>query len=115
VRELEEMVRARCATRYAAFKATNRHPKRAPKHPRLPRARYGQFRADEDAFRLGFADAAVAGSDVDAYTIGLSWYLNRFVKAQFNYERTDFGRGLRFGSDTREHEDVLLSRFQIGF
>ncbi len=79
-------------------------------------ARYAQFRADGDTFRLGFADPTAAGQNVEAYTLGLNWYLNRFVKAQLNYERTDFGRGLRFGSaDTRDHEDVLLSRFQIGF
>jgi phosphate-selective porin OprO/OprP len=78
-------------------------------------ARYARFRADGDTFRLGLANPATAAEEVDAYTFGLNWYLNRSVRAQFNYERTDFGRDLQFGPDTRDHEDVVLTRLQIGF
>ena len=77
--------------------------------------RYARFRADSDTFRLGFADPGTAAEKVDEYTLGLNWYLNPAVKAQLNYERTDFGRGIRFGPDTRDYEDALLTRFQVGF
>lgn len=78
-------------------------------------ARYSQVTVDPDAFRRGLADPAVSASDAKAYTVGLNWYLNRSVKAQFNWERTDFDRSLKFGADKRDHEDVFLTRFQIAF
>jgi hypothetical protein len=34
-------------------------------------------------------------------------------KVQFNYERTDFDGKPKLGSDIRDHEDVLITRFQI--
>jgi phosphate-selective porin OprO and OprP len=78
-------------------------------------ARYARVSVDDDAFRLGFADPAVSASDAKAFTLGLNWYLNRNVKAQFNWERTDFDRSIRFGSDSRDHEDVFLTRLQLAF
>jgi phosphate-selective porin OprO and OprP len=78
-------------------------------------ARYARVNVDDDAFRLGFADPAVSASDAKAITLGLNWYLNRNVKAQFNWERTDFDRSIRFGADSRDHEDVFLTRLQLAF
>ncbi len=78
-------------------------------------ARYGKVKVDNDAFRLGLADPAVSASDAKAFTLGLNWYLNRNVKAQFNYERTDFNRSIRFGNDAMDHEDTFLTRVQVAF
>jgi len=78
-------------------------------------ARVGQVHVDRDAFRLGLADPTAAASNAHAYTLGLNWYLNRAVKAQFNYERTVFDRSIKFGSDKRDHEDVFLTELQIAF
>ncbi len=50
-----------------------------------------------------------------AYTAGLNWYLNRNFKLQFNYERTDFDGKPTFAGKKRDHEDVLLTRFQISY
>ena len=50
-----------------------------------------------------------------AYTAGLNWHLNKAFKVQFNYERTDFDGKPKFGSDIRDHEDVLITRFQIAY
>jgi len=50
-----------------------------------------------------------------AYTGGLNWYFNKNFKAQFNYTRTDFSQNVTFGNTKRDHEDVLLSRFQLAF
>jgi len=50
-----------------------------------------------------------------AYTAGLNWYLNKNVKLQFNYERTNFAGAPTFNGHSRSQEDVLLSRFQISF
>jgi phosphate-selective porin OprO/OprP len=78
-------------------------------------ARYAHVRVDPDAFRLGFADPTAAASRANALGIGLNWYLNQAVKLQLNYERTNFNRGITFGSAVRDHEDVFLSRFQVVF
>ena len=78
-------------------------------------ARYSKFNADADTFRLGFSDPTAAAEDVSELTLGLNWYLNRGTKVQLNYEHTDFGRGLTFGTDTRDREDAVLSRFQVSF
>jgi phosphate-selective porin OprO/OprP len=50
-----------------------------------------------------------------AYTGGFNWYLNKAFKVQLNYTRTDFSSNVAFGSERRDHEDVLLTRFQIAF
>jgi phosphate-selective porin OprO and OprP len=78
-------------------------------------ARLSQIHVDQDAFRLGLADPTASASDAHAYTLGLNWYLNRAVKAQFNYERTVFDRSIKFGSDKRDHEDVFLTELQLAF
>jgi phosphate-selective porin OprO/OprP len=78
-------------------------------------ARYGHVRVDPDAFRLGFADPTASASKANALTFGLNWYLNRAVKLQLDYERTNFNRGIKFGSDVRDHEDLFLSQFQVAF
>jgi phosphate-selective porin OprO/OprP len=53
--------------------------------------------------------------DAWAYTAGLNWYLNKNFKLQFNYERTDFAGHVAFGSKKLDHEDALLTRFQVSY
>lgn len=78
-------------------------------------ARYSRLDIDSDAFRRGFADRKSAAGGADEYTFGLNWYLNRAMKLQLNYIRTQFDRTLKFGNSRMDHEDVFLSRFQISF
>ncbi len=47
------------------------------------------------------------GDEVDSWTIGLSWYLNKNVRALFNYTNADLENG--------EDGDVFATRFQIAF
>ena len=56
------------------------------------------------------AKLAKGADNTWAYTGGLNWYLNKSFKVQLNYERTNFSQRV-----TRDHEDVLLTRFQIAF
>ena len=47
------------------------------------------------------------GDEVDSFTVGLNWYLNKNVRALFNYTNADLENG--------EDGDVFATRFQIAF
>jgi phosphate-selective porin OprO/OprP len=75
-------------------------------------ARVSNVDLDDEALEAGLA----AGTDEAwAYTAGANWYLNRAFKVQLNYERTDFDGEPTFSGQARDHEDVLITRFQIAF
>jgi phosphate-selective porin OprO/OprP len=87
----------------------------------------GRFGAFEVAFRAssididsglidrGFTPSDGATGGAIAYTGGINWYLNKNFKVQLNYERTDFDDEVDFGGHLRNHEDVLITRFQIAY
>ncbi len=78
-------------------------------------ARYSTLDLDQDLFTAGFADATTPAAKAHAITLGVNWHLYKGTKWQFNYERTNFSKGIKFGADIRDHEDVFLSRLQIAF
>ena len=47
------------------------------------------------------------GDEVDSFTVGLNWYLNKNVRALFSYTNADLENG--------EDGDVFATRFQIAF
>jgi phosphate-selective porin OprO/OprP len=77
--------------------------------------RYANFRASDNIFSHGFADPTLAARKADAYTIGVNWYLNKQLRAQLNYERTQFGAPIQFPVNTTNHEDTLLTELQVQF
>jgi phosphate-selective porin OprO/OprP len=77
--------------------------------------RYSKLDMDGDTFRLGLADPLVSARSARAWTLGLNWYLDRALKLQLNYEHTDFNAPLRFGSGPSDHQDVILTRFQLAY
>jgi phosphate-selective porin OprO/OprP len=51
-------------------------------------------------------------------TLGFNWYLNRWVRFQFNWEYAHFSRPVRLGerpTDRLNHQNSFVSRFQIIF
>jgi phosphate-selective porin OprO/OprP len=51
-------------------------------------------------------------------TLGFNWYLNEWVRMQFNWEHAWFHEGVRLGpgpDGLLRHQDTLLTRFQIIF
>lgn len=96
-----------------------------PRHPYDPATgrggayelaiRYSQFRADSDAFSLGLVDPITSADKADAFTIGINAYLNRQLKAQLNYERTDFKRAIKFPTGTQSTENAILAGLQLNF
>src|SRR5262249_47413436 len=80
--------------------------------------RYGVLDIDNGVFRgpNPFADPASSATKATAWGLGLNWYLNKNVRAGFNYFHTDFDGG-KTGSNpvTKQDENVFLTRVQLAF
>ena len=76
-------------------------------------ARVEGLDVDNEAFPI-FADPATSATAAFSWGVGVNWHLNRNVKLQFNYERTDF-KGASANPVTSQDENVFLSRVQITF
>ena len=51
-------------------------------------------------------------------TLGFNWYLNRWVRMQFNWEHAWFDRPVQLGpapGGLLRHQDSLLTRLQVIF
>jgi phosphate-selective porin OprO/OprP len=76
-------------------------------------ARYNQIEFDDDSFPV-YADPAVSASKAQGFTVGLNWYLNRWIKVAVNFDRTSFDGGAP-GGDDRDTEDTMLTRLQLSY
>ena len=77
-------------------------------------ARVNGLAVDDDAFALGFADAARSARKASAWAVGFNWYLNRNVKLVGGYDRTTLRDGAAGGAD-RPAETALIIRAQVAF
>lgn len=75
-------------------------------------ARASALEVDRDAFPL-YADPARWSRSVEAWAVGVNWYLNRDVRVLVNYERTSFDAAA--GGTARPAEQALVTRFQVAF
>ena len=75
--------------------------------------RFQQLQIDPETFRLGYASLATSASRATAYTAGVNWYLNKFVKFVADYEETWFQGGN--GTGNRPIERVIDTRWQLAF
>jgi phosphate-selective porin OprO/OprP len=85
-------------------------------------ARYANLDIDNDAFTDGFASASTTGnftasaSEARAWSVGLNWYLNRNIRINGSFSRTDFTGGRGTGATvTAQPENVLFTRIQLAF
>ena len=74
-------------------------------------ARYHALQVDQDAISLGLATPG-SSHKASAFTAGVNWYLNPFVKYVFNFERTVFD-GDPHGPRPPEH--ALAFEAQLSF
>jgi phosphate-selective porin OprO and OprP len=74
-------------------------------------ARYHVLSVDEAAITLGFA-AAGSSHEAKAWTGGLNWYLNPYIKYVVNFERTVFDDD---ADGPRKAENGLAFRMQLYF
>lgn len=75
--------------------------------------RYGELDIDDDAFPL-FANPATSASGVEAWSLGLNWYLTQNLKLAATYSHASFDGGAAAGAD-REDEKTVFTRAQISF
>jgi phosphate-selective porin OprO/OprP len=76
-------------------------------------ARYNEIDFDDDSFPT-FADPAVSASETKGWTVGLNWYLNRWIKIAVNFDHTSFDGGAAGGAD-RDSEETVLTRLQLSY
>lgn len=83
-------------------------------------ARYTALDVDPTVFAEKFADPAKSAKSARTWTVGLHWYLNYFVKLQFEYEQTHFVGGNAADAlhplfTNRPTEKVFEQRLQFAF
>ncbi len=79
-------------------------------------ARWANLKVDDRAFPL-FADPTANAGEATALGLGLSWYLNRTVRATFDYYQTRFAVPAvpPAAPADRPDEQVLITRVQVSF
>ena len=81
-------------------------------------ARVGELKIDPKAFSV-FANPAASASSVDAWGIGLNWYLSKTVRVILDYFQNDFGHPVAVATFTNpviaQEEKAIVTRFQVGF
>lgn len=76
-------------------------------------ARYEQLDIGSDAFPT-FANLSTSAKSADAWSVGLSWWLNKNVRVLTSFSRTTFSGG-DTGAVTQKPEEVLFTRVQLAF
>jgi phosphate-selective porin OprO/OprP len=76
-------------------------------------ARYSSLDVDDDLFPT-YADPTELPTRAASWGLGLNWYLNRNLRASFNYTHTDLTGG-EIGSVADFGEDAFLTRVQLVF
>ena len=78
-------------------------------------ARVANLKIDDKAFS-GFADPAASAAEATAWGVGVNWYLNKTVRASFDYFRTRFDTVVPATSVLlRQDEQALITRLQLAF
>ncbi len=76
-------------------------------------ARYAQLDVDSAAFPI-YADLSTSASSAYAWSVGLSWWLNKNIRVLTSFSRTTFSGGDN-GVVTKDPEEVLFTRVQLSF
>jgi phosphate-selective porin OprO and OprP len=83
--------------------------------------RVSRLTVGDEVFASGLArlaDPSVSSDGATEITLGFNWYLNRWVRTQFNWEHAWFDELVRLGpgpGGRLGHQDTLMTRFQIIF
>jgi phosphate-selective porin OprO/OprP len=83
--------------------------------------RYSRLRVGDVVFASGaanLANASLYSPEASEVTVGANWYLNRWVRLQFNWEHAMFDKPVQLGNGGQKSHremDTLLARVQIIF
>lgn len=81
-------------------------------------ARVSRLRIDDVVFQPGannLANPANYASSAWETTVGFNWYLNPYVRVQFNWERSHFNQPVNLGAGFLASQDAFLTRMQVIF
>jgi phosphate-selective porin OprO/OprP len=77
-------------------------------------ARFSKLDLDGDLFDGAvYINPALYAEDTHEWAVGVNWYLNRFLKASFNYEHANFHNADGFSDNPSE--GVFLTRLQLAY
>lgn len=78
--------------------------------------RYDHFQVGQEVFSQGLANPADWTNQVDTTDIGVNWYLNKYVKIDFDWQHSSYGRPVTYAPGRQHtHSDLFWTRFQIYF
>jgi len=75
--------------------------------------RIGALDVDDDVFPV-YADPGTSATKAFSWGLGLNWHLNKNLKANLNYDQTDF-KGGAANDLLRKGEKAIFTRVQISF
>lgn len=77
--------------------------------------RFGEIEFDDELFDGSlFANPNTSARAAHQWTVGLNWYMSRWLKFVVNYDRTWFDGG-KAGGGNKDTESALLTRLQLNF
>jgi phosphate-selective porin OprO/OprP len=81
-----------------------------------PTARFSELNLDRRVFTDGLADPTLWTNEAKLVDVGLNWYLNKFVKVYFDWERAIFANPVTSGNGhSVTSNDLFWVRTQIYF
>ena len=90
-------------------------------------ARYSRLDIGDEVYRplptsrttsIRLANPVGNSREASELTLGFNWYLNRWVRVQFNWEHAWFRQPVQLGPGPQgllDHQDTLLTRLQVIF
>jgi len=78
--------------------------------------RYDHFEVGQEVFTQGLADPADWTNHVDTTDLGLNWYLNKYIKIDFDWQHSSYQRAVTYAPGRQHrHSDLFWTRFQVYF
>jgi phosphate-selective porin OprO and OprP len=78
--------------------------------------RFNSLNLSRNIFTSGLADPNLWTSNLYTIDVGFNWYLNRYIKVQFDWQHAVFGNPVLYNATAlQKTSDLFLLRFQLYF
>ncbi len=78
--------------------------------------RFDHFEVGQEVFSQGLANPADWTNHVDTTDCGVNWYLNKYVKIDFDWQHSSYHRAVTYAPGrSHHHSDLFWTRFQVYF